>query len=61
MRAKKNPETAEGWGISVSGPRPYIAYFFSFKKEDAEAHVTEKYHKVVPVRILLRKIRKGKK
>ncbi len=59
--AKKKPETANGWGILVGGPLPYIAFFFSHRKEDAEKEVTQKYHKVVQVRMLLRKVKKGSK
>lgn len=56
----KRPETANGYGLEVGGPKPYLAYHFSISREEAETWVTEKYHKVVQVRILLRAPQRGR-
>jgi len=55
---KKRTSVAHMWGILVGGPRPYIAYCAFYKKEDAARHVTETYHRVVPVTVSLRRGRR---
>ncbi len=42
-------EEAKGWGLRVGGSLPYLGYYFSRKKSDIEAQVTEPYHRVVEV------------
>lgn len=49
----KKTEEAIGWGVRVGGgPLPYLAYFFSTKKEEANAECTEHYHRPVRVAIV---------
>ena len=40
-------EEAHGWGLRISGPNPYLAYYFKAYKESIE--ITEPYYRAVKV------------
>ncbi len=51
VKTKKKVSAAYGWGIKVGGARPYIAYLFDIDKAKMKAEISQKYHKLVRVKM----------
>jgi hypothetical protein len=51
-RQKMPTEPAEGWGLKVDGPRPYMACEFSSSELEIVKVVSQTYHKPIKVVII---------